>query len=96
MPRYVDADKIFYRERMTVFYNSKPIKEDVAFKQDIEKVQTEDVAPITHAHWINVGQVRNECSNCHNVHVGIFSKTLYCPNCGAVMDAVMAKGLQDD
>ena len=92
MPRYIDADKIFYRERMTVFYNSKPIREDVAFKQDIEDIQTEDVAPITHAHWI----VKKEtdcygdhyrtyiiCSKCDHL---TFKEWNYCPDCGAKMD----------
>lgn len=92
MPRYVDADKIFYRERMTIFYNSKPIKEDVAFKQDIEKVQTEDVAPVVHAHWRLVSLNLWDCTNCHYVVDRWDRKTQYCPDCGAKMD----EGVEDD
>ena len=56
------------------------------FIELIEEYNSGDIAPVIHAHWINVSQVRNECSNCNNVHVGIYSKTLYCPYCGALMD----------
>lgn len=91
MPRYIDADKIFYRERMTVFYNSKPIKEDVAFKQDIENVQTEDVAPVVHAHWTyeidDLFPVDSMmiCSNCGE-YERLGANDNYCGNCGAKMD----------
>ena len=56
------------------------------FLELIEAYNSGDIAPVTHAYWINVNQVSNECSNCHNVHVGIYSDTLYCPYCGALMD----------
>ena len=86
MARYIDADKIFYRERMTVFYNSKPIKEDIAFKQDIEDVQTEDVAPVVHAHW-----KFGKCTKCGGdapfwSMASTYRASSYCPDCGAKMD----------
>lgn len=90
MARYIDADKIFYRERMTVWYNSKPIKEDIAFKQDIENVQTEDVAPVVHAHKVRAhsrggGTHWVVCSHCE---LPIDWQDAYCKHCGAPMDEV--------
>lgn len=91
MARYIDADKMIYEIRHNLWDWScvDDIRTSLVLKQtitDIENQPSEDVAPVIHAHWIEVSQVRNECSNCHNIHVGIYSKTLYCPHCGAKMD----------
>ena len=97
MDRYIDKDKIFYRERMTTFYDSKPIVEKIAFQQDIEKIPVEEVTTIIHAHWFESYQEGTgaKCSNCSSV---IFSYEIdyqdvihdynYCPYCGAKMDEV--------
>ena len=62
----------------------------------LENVETEEVAPVTHAHWI-----RNEfgvpiCSACHKGWDDQPEKDgsplfEYCPCCGAIMDEEVGK-----
>ena len=44
-----------------------------------------DVAPVVHARWMNHGALY-KCSNCGNLDS--YGDTLYCPKCGARMDAL--------
>lgn len=59
------------------------------FAEDIEEIQTADVAPVRHGEWeIVVGSNGNEYMVCTCCRVsqdltGVFT---YCPNCGAKMD----------
>lgn len=87
MDRYIDKDKIFYRERMTTFYDSKPIVEKIAFQQDIEKIPVEEVTTIIHAHWIERRRNYMVCSNCGKYKGDWRTESfVYCPHCGAKMD----------
>lgn len=52
---------------------------------------TLDVAPIIHAHWIDLGTEcfnRFECSNCISCN---HDAKRYCPNCGAKMNGEKSK-----
>ena len=59
------------------------------FAEDIEELQSADVAPVRHERWeIVVGSDGKEhmvCTGCRKQQdlTGVFS---YCPNCGAKMD----------
>ena len=61
------------------------------FAEDIEEIQTADVAPIRHGRWIEHKHFHHdhyidstyECSEC-KVEEPLTSD--YCPNCGAKMD----------
>ena len=94
MSRYVDADKIKYTNFQ---YGIVPtsVLTNIAFKEDIEKLSTADVAPVVHAHWIKQDQTKNERSfltlsnlKCSNPKCGkeFHLNTDFCPHCGAKMD----------
>ena len=56
-----------------------------------DNAPTLDVRPNIHAHWVESEKGYFSCSNCHNdamVELCENSQklTLFCPNCGAVMD----------
>ena len=59
------------------------------FAEDIEELQSADVAPVRHARWeVVVGSDGKEhmvCTGCRKQQdlTGVFS---YCPNCGCKMD----------
>ena len=55
------------------------------FAEDIEEIQTADVAPVRHGRWGNYDTYSDgyRCSCCNLVHR---TCTTYCPNCGAKMD----------
>ena len=78
MPRYIDADKIPYSD-----FNLLILPPVFAYKDDIDKIPTADVAPVTHAHWIIKDTGLPTCSHCEGACV---YKADYCPNCGAKMD----------
>ena len=84
MPRYIDADKIPYSD-----FNLLIIPAVFAYKEDIDKIPTADVAPVVHAHWYTYPDDKQfKCSNCKT---GVDLPTLYCPNCGAKMDEMETK-----
>ena len=94
MHRYIDADELIHdiKHCLWDWDSVDDITASLVLKQtitDIENQPTAHVAPVIHAHWINAGQIRNECSNCHDVQGGIYSKTPFCPYCGAKMDEVI-------
>ena len=83
MSKYIDANKIQY-------YTNNYCKE-IASKEDIDKLLTEDVAPVVHARWIvNRDYGDCTCSMCKTVYEDngetIPDYWKYCPHCGAKMD----------
>ena len=65
------------------------------FMSIAESTESEDVAPVVHAHWIEVedysGTVYPECSRCGLVWwldegTAEDNEMYYCPKCGAKMD----------
>jgi hypothetical protein len=58
----------------------------------LRRAASGELAEVVHAHWIGGYFCKNgqwdytppECSNCHNTVTNGVS--LYCPNCGALMD----------
>lgn len=93
MARYVDAEKELAEMKFAWYPQDVDTTNAIGMYENfLKNAPSADVAPVIHAHWINVSQVRNECSSCHNVHVGIYSKTLYCPYCGAKMDEEVDDG----
>lgn len=77
MPRYIDA--------LEIRYTSNPRRNDeIAYRDEIEKIPTADVAPVLHAHWVRT-RLCNECSLCRGGWLGL-PETKFCPNCGAKMD----------
>ena len=70
--------------------------------QAVTGTPVQDVAPVVHAHWIElydpisyvsigyeyVPKIIINCSNCNNE---VEVKTPYCPNCGAKMDEEVNK-----
>ena len=92
MARYADIDVLL--EHLTT---SDEGNFRTAITQWLEMHQVEDVAPVIHAHWIelydpicyvrigyeHLPKTIVNCSNC-NKEVGV--KTPYCPGCGAKMD----------
>ena len=94
MARYIDEEKLINKINAYVINN-----QDVMFiRKLIKDSETEDVAPVVHAHWISLkddsGYYRHcVCSNCaedFNNDVSWLSiemeLPLYCPKCGAKMD----------
>lgn len=91
MSRYIDAEKLINRINAYVI-NSQ----DVMFiRKLIKDLETEDVAPVVHAHWIEFedysGAVYPECSRCGLVWwldegTAEDNEMYYCPKCGAKMD----------
>ena len=78
MPRYIDADKIPYSDLNLIILPAV-----FAYKDDIDKIPTADVAPVVHAHWIKRVGGYFDCSNCGAVSDW---KSPYCPRCPAKMD----------
>lgn len=79
--RPIDADAVFERA------GCKPGEADIiALGREFCNAPILDVAPIIHAHWIDLGTEcfnRFECSNCISCN---HDARRYCPNCGAKMD----------
>ncbi len=55
--------------------------------EGLTKLPAADVAPVIHAHWINLGKYSDgynwRCSSCKRESVMAIN---FCPNCGARMD----------
>ena len=83
MPKYIEADAL-----MNFANNHKNKSVD---SNDIARFTAADVAPVRHAHWVEESGKIPRCSAC-----GFYSDDadqypiLYCPNCGARMDAPTA------
>lgn len=91
MARFIDAEKLINRINAYVI-NSQ----DVMFiRKLIKDLETEDVAPVVHAHWkeyVDVGgAIYIECSACGLIWwldegTAEDNEMYYCPKCGAKMD----------
>lgn len=65
--------------------------------REVAVFNTEDVAPVTHAHWIDDGYYADfhphkvyRCSNCDWSKLDVeLPEEKYCPHCGAKMDEVI-------
>lgn len=103
MSRYIDADAIPYCDIMfpkvikPTRYDSAVITEKIhnlASKEDIDKMPTEDVVKLKHGKWVyrddgRYHRTRAYCTNC-GLPSGIGGirenqAKPYCPNCGARM-----------
>lgn len=53
----------------------------------IARLQSAELMPVIHAHWIEINEDLFECSNCHNwlIHYDKYYPK-YCSECGAKMD----------
>ena len=94
--RYIDADKLL--EYLEKEVETEEVKYSVigagvqATINEIKKFHREDVAPVTHAHWIekkyriapDVFISNASCSACAGISKTGY--TDYCPHCGAKMD----------
>ena len=90
MSRYIDALEIRYIHRPQT-------KDDIAYKDEIDKIPTADVAPVVHAHWVKSELSRDRnvyiCSRCArtvSTPLGVsfdvvLDENPYC-HCGAKMD----------
>ena len=55
----------------------------------INGIQSVDVAPVVHGHWIYKKNGWAECSECHHDFLGVYdleNSDAYCRHCGAKMD----------
>lgn len=93
MPRYIDADKLFTwldiknRSKYPIAdaeqYNTLLIYEVFG---EIDDAETEDVALVIHAHWIEWAEGRAYHYTCSSCRFGTHRNTNFCPDCGAKMD----------
>lgn len=96
MARYIDAEKL--KERMSN-YTADAISDTAYYL--VDDIQTEDVAPIKHGHWILVDKtfrysngsfvesgIKEKCSECRRYvyRYEYPAQYNYCPNCGVKMD----------
>lgn len=94
MARYIDADKLIWQVQDSDKYGTITKQVFISLLQNSE---TEDVAPVIHAHWeiiyeSSAGVTDAKCSNCgyeslayeNDVHTD--ENCNYCPCCGAKMD----------
>jgi len=88
MARYIDAEKAMarIREERKVCYRGD-INWGLAVAETfIYDMPTEDVAPVVHAHWIQVQNYSQYmCSACGGITI-FEDGEYYCSNCGAKMD----------
>ena len=57
------------------------------FAEDIEELQTADVAPVRHGRWLPFhSTAAGDIQYCSACEIGCTWKPNYCPNCGAKMD----------
>lgn len=80
---YVRKDKV-----MTLVRNSLPTEElsSALLYQGVKQMESEDVVPVKHGKWIDMGKDRLNrwmCSECGRREMHIFD---YCPDCGTLMD----------
>lgn len=99
MARYIDADE--YRKRLNMICGDGYAKQVIDvfidwFMSIAESTESEDVAPVIHAHWeyrydTGIYQTEFLCSRCKGL-IETYSCTVdeveyeYCPHCGAKMD----------
>lgn len=108
MARYIDADKLSLELAEELEKNNIPrrnAKSNIPYLLNLGKInyalfllsvtETEDVAPVVHAHWIprsrlkhilyylQTGQDFCYCSNCTSCGNKLMR---HCPTCGAKMD----------
>ena len=94
MARFIDSDKLICQVQNNDKYGTI-IKQ--VFISLLQNSETEDVAPVIHAHWkiiyeSSAGVTDAKCSNCgyeslayeNDVHTD--ENCNYCPCCGAKMD----------
>lgn len=87
MARFIDADKLIWQVQDSDKYGTITKQVFISLLQNSE---TEDVAPIAHAHWIDT-LYGWACSNCEKEQeYTLFLK--YCPSCGAKMDEEVDDG----
>ena len=83
MARYADVNKLIWQVQNNDKYGTITKQVFISLLQNSE---TEDVAPVVHAHWT----AEKKCSNCKEDALwddrGGDWLTDYCPNCGAKMD----------
>ena len=79
MPEYVTKDNM--KSRIDSTYPDNELYKTLMLW--IDKLPTEDVAPVVHAYWMDNG-ANYKCSNCGNTEP--YYDMLYCPHCGARMD----------
>ena len=86
MPRYIDADEIYYHKNCggCEGSNCEWCEDYVARKSDIDDIATADVQEVKHGKWVRT-KLCNECSICRAGWIGL-PETKYCPNCGARMN----------
>lgn len=92
MPKHVNADKLIARMREIAdgkwSKRAAPVCWSDAYEHfidELEEAETEDVAPVVHAHWKEDGEVC-VCSNCGEEHAWGGYRADYCDVCGAKMD----------
>lgn len=102
MPRYIDADKlpelfgIEYKKTRRLIEGGEDQLDNLAegFTEATRVIrfvaETEDVAPVVHAHWIDVDAndpflLHGKCSHC-GYEQWIRNDLRFCPGCGARMD----------
>ena len=56
------------------------------FAEDIEEIQTADVAPVRHGRWLCVDTDTEQFFLCNRCKKKEYWESNYCPNCGAKMD----------
>lgn len=93
MARYADVNKLIWQVQNNDKYGTITKQVFISLLQNSE---TEDVAPVAHAHWIaNRKDCEYTCSHCGDAWRGDFDLEPYddhfyhCPNCGAKMDEVV-------
>lgn len=91
MPRYIDADE--YRKRLEMICGDGYTKQVIDifidwFMSIAESTESEDVAPVIHAHWVHRTAEWNFTEECSKCHFGHDYRTPFCPICGAKMDEV--------
>lgn len=93
MARFIDSDKLIWQVQNNDKYGTITKQVFISLLQNSE---TEDVAPVIHAHWeyrydTGIYQTEFLCSRCKGL-IETYSCTVdeveyeYCPHCGAKMD----------
>lgn len=98
MKQYADISKLNVRlPTMSDGENPLVFMSDVRFAISLAVAETNEVAEVVHATWIENDDGETVCSNCHS-EAGIdawememrdkkrYDKSPYCPQCGAKMD----------
>lgn len=102
--RLIDADELKRKMEDLVFYRGNIVIEIIDALHKVDECQTVDAEPVKHAHWIpderETGEGSNtyKCSACGEIQMIIEGTPKengwkYCPNCGAVMDGEIERGL---